>query len=126
MATGFPVVSRLSALDGDRFKGNPVERRTIASMRPYELTFVVRPDIEAESLDAVVERVKGLVTDGGGQAIELNDWGRRRLAYPINKITEGQYFLLKAQMPAQLIVRLERDLRLTEPILRFLIVRADE
>jgi small subunit ribosomal protein S6 len=95
-------------------------------MRPYELTFIVRPDIDAENLDAVVEKVKGLVTDGGGQAIELNAWGRRRLAYPINKIVEGQYFLLKAQLPARLIGGLERDLRLTEQILRFLIVRADE
>jgi len=95
-------------------------------MRPYELTFIVRPDVEADSLNAVVDKVKSLVTDGGGQVTEVNSWGRRHLAYPINKITEGQYFLLKAQMPAQMIGGLERDLRLTEQILRFLVVRADE
>lgn len=95
-------------------------------MRPYELTFIVRPDVEAEILNAVVDRVKNLLTDGGGQVTEVNNWGRRQLAYPINKITEGQYFLLKAQLPAQMISGLERDLRLTEQILRFLVVRADE
>ncbi len=95
-------------------------------MRPYELTLIVRPDIEGESLTAVVDRVKNLVTGGGGQVTEVNAWGRRQLAYPINRITEGQYFSMQANMPARIIVGLERDLRLTEQIVRFLIVRADE
>ncbi|HLF27977.1 MAG TPA: 30S ribosomal protein S6 [Anaerolineae bacterium] len=95
-------------------------------MRPYEVTFIVRPNVEAENLNAVVERVKGLVTNGGGQVTEVNAWGRRQLAYPISKITEGQYFLMRAQLPAQLVSGLEHDLRLTEQIIRFLIVRADE
>jgi len=95
-------------------------------MRPYELTFIVRPGIEAEGLTAVVDRVKNLVTSGGGQVTEVNAWGRRHLAYPIDKVTEGQYFLVRAHLPAQIIGGLERDLRLTEQILRFLIVRADE
>jgi len=95
-------------------------------MRPYELTFIVRPGVEAENLNAVIERVKTFVTNGGGQVTEVNAWGRRRLAYPINKATEGQFFLLRANLPAQMIAGLERDLRLTEQIMRFLVVRADE
>ncbi|HEY4687972.1 MAG TPA: 30S ribosomal protein S6 [Anaerolineae bacterium] len=95
-------------------------------MRPYELTFIVRPGVEAENLDAVVEKVKGLVTSGGGQVTEVNAWGRRRLAYPIDKATEGQYFFLRTNLPPQLLGGLERDLQLTEQIMRFLIVRADE
>ena len=95
-------------------------------MRPYELTFIVRPGMEAENLDAVVEQVNNLVTSGGGQVTEVNAWGVRQLAYPIDRNTEGHYFFLRAHMPAQVISGLERDLRLTEQILRFLIVRADE
>jgi len=95
-------------------------------MRPYELTLIVRPDIEGENLTAVVDRVKNLVTGGGGQVTEVNAWGRRQLAYPINRVTEGQYFLMQTNMPERLIAGLERDLRLTEQIVRFLIVRADE
>jgi small subunit ribosomal protein S6 len=95
-------------------------------MRPYELTLIVRPDIEGENLTAVVDRVKNLVTGGGGQVTEVNAWGRRQLAYPINRVTEGQYFWMQASMPARIIAGLERDLRLTEQIVRFLIVRADE
>lgn len=95
-------------------------------MRPYELTFIVRPDVEDENLNAVVDKVKSMVTGGGGQVTEVNAWGRRRLAYPINKITDGQYFLFKTQLPASLVGGLERDLRLTEQIVRFLIVRVEE
>ena len=95
-------------------------------MRPYELTFIVRPGVEDENLNAVVDRVKSLITGGGGQIAEVNAWGRRRLAYPIDRATEGQYFLVRATLPAQMIAGLERDLRLTEPIMRYLVVRADE
>jgi len=95
-------------------------------MRPYEITFIVRPDVESDALAVVVDKVKGLVTGGGGQVVEVNSWGRRHLAYPIDKMTEGQYVLVRAQLPAQMLSELERDLRLTEQILRFLVVRADE
>lgn len=95
-------------------------------MRQYEITFIVRPDVEAEDLTTVVDKVKSLVTSGGGQVAEVNVWGRRHLAYPIANVTEGQYVFMRAQMSVQMVSSLERDLRLTEQILRFLIVRADE
>ena len=95
-------------------------------MRTYEVMFIVRPEVEAEALTAVVEKVKGLLTSGGGQVTEVKPWGRRRLAYPISKSTEGQYVFMQAQLPAQMIGGLERDLRLNEQVLRFLVVRADE
>jgi small subunit ribosomal protein S6 len=95
-------------------------------MHPYEVTFIVRPELDEQALTAVVDKVKGFVTNGGGQVSEVNPWGRRRLAYPINKIREGQYVFIRAQLPAQMISGLERDLRLSEQILRFLVVRAEE
>jgi small subunit ribosomal protein S6 len=95
-------------------------------MRDYELTLVVRPDVEDTGLASLLEKIKGLITTAGGQGIQVEPWGRRHLAYPIKKITEAQYFLIRAQLPAQALRELERNLRLTEEVLRFLLVRADE
>jgi small subunit ribosomal protein S6 len=95
-------------------------------MRDYELTIVVRPDVEDTGLAALLEKIKGLISTAGGQGIQVEPWGRRHLAYPIKKITEAQYFLIRAQLPAQALRELERNLRLTEEVLRFLLVRADE
>ncbi len=95
-------------------------------MRDYELTLVVRPDVEDTGSAALLEKIKGLMTTAGGQGIQVEPWGRRHLAYPIKKITEAQYFLIRAQLPAQTLVELERQIRLMEQVLRFLLVRADE
>ena len=95
-------------------------------MRDYELTLIVRPDVEDTVLTALLEKVKGLITTAGGQSTQVETWGRRHLAYPIKKITEGQYFLVRTQLPPQALRELERNLRLTEEVLRFLLVRVEE
>jgi small subunit ribosomal protein S6 len=117
--THFPLSAQSS-------EGNPMERSHMASTRPYEITLVVRPDVDETGFATVVDKVKGWIAAGGGTVTQTDVWGRRRLAYPIKKLTEGQYVLLLADLPAQIPVSLERDLRLSEEILRFLIVRADE
>ncbi len=98
----------------------------MAKARPYEVTFIVRADMDDAAFAAVVEKVKGWIAAAGGLVTQTNVWGRRRLAYPINKLTEGQYILLLADLPAQALAGLERDLRLSEEILRFLIVRVGD
>jgi len=95
-------------------------------MRDYELTLVVRPDVEDTALTALLEKIKGLIVTAGGQNTQVETWGRRHLAYPIKKINEGQYFLVRMQLPPQALVELERNLRLTEEVLRFLLVRVEE
>jgi small subunit ribosomal protein S6 len=95
----------------------------MATPRPYEVTFIVRPDMDEAAFTSVVDKVKGWITAAGGAITQTNIWGRRRLAYPIEKLTEGQYVLLLANLPAASLASLERDLRLSEEILRFLIVR---
>ena len=94
-------------------------------MRDYELTFVVRPDVEDATLTALLDKVKGLITAAGGQSLQLESWGRRTLAFPIKKVTEGQYFMIRVQLSPQAIRELERNLQLTEQILRFLFVRVE-
>ena len=98
----------------------------MAQARPYEVTLVFRPDLDEAAFTANLDRVKGWITSASGTVTQTNVWGRRRLAYPINKLTEGQYVFFLANLPAQALAGLEREFRLSEEILRFLIVRVEE
>lgn len=90
-------------------------------MRDYELIFIVHPDLEQTALEEIVERVKGWITDEGGALAKVDIWGSRKLAYPINKKTEGQYVFFETQLQPASVANLEYNLRLQEPIMRFLI-----
>ena len=94
-------------------------------MRSYELVFIVRPDVQGDDLSAVTERVTGLVERSGGQVVQVEPWGLRRLAYPIQRQWEGQYVLMRLDMEPRGVAALERDLRLVEPVIRHLVVRVD-
>ncbi|HIC88060.1 MAG TPA: 30S ribosomal protein S6 [Anaerolineae bacterium] len=95
-------------------------------MNRYELMYIIRPDVEDEGIDALAERVNGWVVANGGEVIDSVIWGRRKLAYPVRKQLEGTYMLHRFQMPPQGINELERNLRLSEEILRHIVVREDE
>ena len=95
-------------------------------MRNYELTFIVRPDVDEAGLAAVVAKVTEFITTNGGQITKTEHWGRRQLAYPIKKIGEGQYVFMRVQLLAQTPRELERLLQLTEEVLRYLLIREDE
>ncbi len=90
-------------------------------MREYELVFIVHPDLDETAFNEVVERVKGWITEAGGVVSKVDFWGRRKLAYAIRKQKEGQYVLMKTQMPPTFGTQLERNLRFLEPVMRFLI-----
>ena len=90
-------------------------------MREYELMFIVQPDLEENAFNDVIERIKGWIKEGGGNVSKVDLWGRRKLAYPIRKQIEGQYVLFQISMPPSFTIELERNLRLLEPIMRFLI-----
>jgi len=91
-------------------------------MREYEMVFIVHPDLEEIAFNEVVDKVKGWVTDAGGQVTNVDLWGRRKLAYPIRKQTEGQYVLMHMNMSPQTGSELERNLRFLEPVMRFLVL----
>lgn len=95
-------------------------------IRPYELMVVLQPELTPEQQDQFVERIKGVIAAHGGQIQEVVPWGRRRFCYPIRKKMEGLYVLIRAEMPAQAAAPLERTLRITEEVLRHLLVRLDE
>jgi small subunit ribosomal protein S6 len=94
-------------------------------MRDYEFTFVVRSDIEETDLTALIDRVKGLITDQGGEVSKLDLWGTRRLAYPINHVRDGQYVFMQLKLPPRSIPEIDRGLNLIEDVLRHLVVRVD-
>ena len=95
-------------------------------VRSYELIFIVHPDVNEDDMTAVVEKVEGLIERNSGEVVQTESWGLRRLAYPIQKRWEGQYVLMQLELESQSVTGLERDLGLTEQIMRHLIVRVEE
>lgn len=95
-------------------------------MRSYELVFIVHPEVDEDGLTAVTEKVEGLIKRNDGKVTRIEPWGLRRLAYPIQDQWEGQYVLMQLELESQSVVGLERDLGLTEQIMRHLVVRVEE
>ncbi len=92
-------------------------------MRAYELVFIVHPDLDENAFNGILERVQGWITEDGGEVIKIDLWGTRDLAYPIRKQKQGQYVLMDVNMTPQFGIELERNLRLLEPVMRYLIVK---
>lgn len=90
-------------------------------MRNYELAYIIDSELDEQSVTTVEERVKSWIEAAGGNILNIDSWGKRRLAYPIQKRNEGYYYFVQIEMPAQAGVMIERDLRLSEQILRFMI-----
>jgi small subunit ribosomal protein S6 len=94
--------------------------------RTYEIMFIVRPDVEEADMDKLIETFSGYITDGGGSITSTEKMGRRRLAYTVKKFNDGFYVLLIVEAPASLISEIERRLRVSEPVIKFITVRMDE
>ncbi len=94
-------------------------------MRNYEMVCIIHPEVEGDDLTAVVENIEGLVERGDGRVTHIEPWGMRRLAYPIKKVEDGQYMLLKLELDPQGVAAIDRGLQLMEPVIRHLIVNID-
>src|ERR1700745_47679 len=94
--------------------------------RTYELMFIVRPDMVEEDQDKLISTLESAVTSTGGTVKNVERMGERRLAYKVRKFNDGIYVLLTVEGPGALIHELERRLRVTEPVIKFLTVRIDE
>jgi small subunit ribosomal protein S6 len=94
-------------------------------MRRYELMLVIRPDVADDKSQALVDRTTRGVVSAGGQIVKVAPWGRRRLAYPIDRHREGSYHIILFEAPSEAIIELEHTLLITEEVLRHLITRVD-
>jgi len=95
-------------------------------LRTYELLIVVVPDLDEDATKAVAEGVQQVITANGGEIVRVQPRGRRRLAYPIKRYDSGFYVLLHAKMEREAILEMERHIKLSDQILRHLLVRLDE
>ena len=91
-------------------------------MREYEIMLILPPDAEDSVVDGVVERVKGVLSDRGGEVKSADKWGRRRLAYEIAKQTEGYYLVLSFDTEPEAVLELDRVLSLADEVIRFKVV----
>ena len=94
--------------------------------RTYEIMFIVRPDVEEADLDKLIEGFSANVTNGGGEIKSVEKMGRRRLAYTVRKFNDGFYVLLTIVAAGSLITEIERRLRVSEQVIKFITVRMDE
>ena len=92
-------------------------------MNEYELMYVLHPRLSAEEISETIARISALVTDPGGEVLSVDEWGRRRLAYPIEKNLEGYYVLTTFKAPSSVAAPLEAQLNLSEDVLRHLLIR---
>jgi small subunit ribosomal protein S6 len=92
----------------------------------YELMYILSPEVEEEDLQAVVDRISQIITDGGGEVLHLESWGRKRLAYQIRRFREGHYILAYIQLDPGAVSQLRARFALTEEMIRYLLLRTDE
>ena len=92
-------------------------------MRRYELMLVLRPDVADDKAQAVIDRTARQIVAGGGQIVKVAPWGRRRLAYPIDRYREGSYHIVLFEGPGDVVAEIERSLLITEEVLRHLVTR---
>lgn len=95
-------------------------------MRIYEELFIVRPDATDEEIDPVIEQLRGVITHNGGTMDKNEKWGVRKLAYRVGKYNEGHYILLQFAAKSEAVREIERRLRVSDLVLKFITVRIDE
>ncbi len=94
-------------------------------MRHYEIVFLVHPD-QSEQVGAMVERYTKLIEEDGGKIHRLEDWGRRQLAYPIDKIHKAHYIMLNVECSAKALEELTENFRYNDAVIRNMVIRRDE
>jgi small subunit ribosomal protein S6 len=95
-------------------------------MKAYELLYIIRPDLDEEATTALVDRLSGLVASNGGDNLTVEKWGKRRLAYEINDYKEGQYILMNFEGEGRTSQEIERVMKISDDVIRFLTVRKED
>ena len=96
------------------------------ALRVYETLYVIHPDVPEEEVETMARQLESLVTDGGGEVVKGEIWGKRRLAYKVGKCGDGYFVLLRFKGAPALVQRIESHFRLAEGIIRHLLLHFDE
>jgi len=94
-------------------------------MRHYEIVFLVHPD-QSEQVPAMVERYRGMIGAGGGQVHRMEDWGRRQLAFPIDKVHKAHYVLMNVECDGKVLAEIVDPFRFSDAVLRHLVIKMDQ
>ncbi|NLB61507.1 MAG: 30S ribosomal protein S6 [Clostridiales bacterium] len=95
-------------------------------MNKYESVYVINASIGDEAINGKVAKFNELIATNGGNVTKVDEWGKRRLAYPIDYVTEGYYVLINFEGDSELPKELERNFRIDESVIRFVVIRVDE
>ena len=93
--------------------------------RDYELGFILSPEVSEEETRSILDRLGQIVAQYGGQVVKVNQWGRRRLAYPIERHRDGYYVFIDMILTPETVVELERTLKVSEIVLRYMLTKRD-
>ena len=91
----------------------------------YELVFIISPEVADDALDPLINNITQYITDKGGNVVEIARWGRKKLAYPIKHVLEGNYVLIKFKLNPVANKELENNLKISERIIRYLLIKID-
>ena len=94
--------------------------------RKYEIGFVINPEASEEEVKKIIDSIVEIIKNAGGNIENVDEWGRRKLAYPVQKHNEGIYVFINANMVGSTFVAIERRLKLTEKVMRFIVLRMDD
>ena len=95
-------------------------------MRNYECMFILKPDMEEEAIQQALDRYTSIVTDGQGEMVSVDKWGKRRLAYEIKDLFDGYYVLMNFKSEPAVVNELDRVMKISDDMLRFMIINIDE
>jgi len=95
-------------------------------LNKYETIYILKPTLEADAIKALVEKFKGLIESEGGKVSEVQEWGVKKLAYPIQKIEQGYYVLTNFEANPEFIAELERVYKITDDVMKFITVKKEE
>lgn len=95
-------------------------------MRKYEIMYIIRPNMDDEARQAVIERFNNVLKENGAEIVNVTDWGKRRLAYEIEKYRDGYYMILNVMAEPQAVQEFDRLARISEDIIRHIVVKEEE
>lgn len=95
-------------------------------MVKYEALYIIKPDVEDEARAALIQKFSDIITGAGGEIESIDEWGKKKLAYPINYIGEGYYVLVNFKANPELPAELERNFKISEFVMRYMVIKKED